>query len=64
MKLFLNNKTPVLTKEIEPSWHCSEICCFYALAYTPLSCNLSFHIKCTEKYSYTLQDNISDIFKL
>ena len=64
MKLFLNNKTPVLTKEIEPSLHCSETCCFYALAYTPLSCTLLFRRKCTEKYSYTLQDNISDIFKL
>ena len=63
MKLFLNDKTPVLTAEIEPSWNCPKTCCFDTLRTSQLSC-LRFHRQCTEGYSYTLQDNIYDIFKL
>lgn len=64
MKLFLNNGNPVLTKEAVPSWHCPKTCCFDALRYSLLSCQQSFRKQCSREYSYTLQDNIYDIFKL
>lgn len=63
MKFLLNNKTPVLTEEDDPSWNCTKACCFYNLLYGKLSCS-HFSKQCTEGYSYTLQDNISNIFKL
>lgn len=63
MKLFLNNKTPVLTEESEPSRNCTKTCCFFRLRFRELSCS-HFIKQCTERYSYTLQDNIYDIFKL
>lgn len=63
MKLFLNNKTPVLTEEDMPSWHCPTTCCFNDLHYGALSCQ-SFHKQCTQGYSYTLQNKVHDIFKL
>ena len=65
MKLFLNNKTPVLTEEDMPSWHCPDTCCFHLL-YMGQSfqiCNY-FKKKCTQGYSYTLQNKVYDIFKL
>lgn len=64
MKLFLNNKTPVLTEEDEPSRQCLPACCFYDLLYSPLSCYRSFRKQCTQGYSYTLQNEVYDIFKL
>lgn len=64
MKLFLNDKTPVLAEEAEPSWECPATCCFHALLYTQLSCYRSFHKQCTEGYSYSLQNKVEDIFKL
>ena len=64
MKLFLNDRNPVLTEEAEPSWNCPKTCCFIALGHTPLSCHLSFRKQCSEGYSYISQDNIYDIFKL
>lgn len=65
MKICLQNKTPVLTKEINPSWNCSNTCCFYKL-YIEHSVSICHQIQksCTKEYSYTLQDNISDIFTL
>lgn len=64
MKLFLNNKTPVLTEEVEPSNQCLTTCCFYNLLYTPVACYRAFHKQCTQEYSYTLQNKVHDIFKL
>lgn len=63
MKLFLNNKTPVLTEEDEPSWQCPVTCCFQALN-DALSCTRAFRRQCMEGYSYTLQNKVHDIFKL
>lgn len=65
MKLFLNSKTPVLTKEDKPSWHCPDTCCFHLLYMGNASqiCN-SFNTQCTREYSYTLQNKVNDIFKL
>ena len=65
MKLFLNDKTPVLTEEDEPSWHCSSTCCFYSLymGHSLQICNY-FEKQCTQEYSYTLQNKVHDIFKL
>lgn len=65
MKLFLNNGNPVLTKEAVPSWHCPNTCCFHLLYMNhPLQMCNYFKKQCIEGYSYTLQDNIYDIFKL
>jgi hypothetical protein len=66
MKLFLNNKTPVLTEEDEPSWSCPDICCFKDLYMGHLSqfCNYFSEIRCTQGYSYTLQNKVNDIFNL
>lgn len=64
MKLCLNNRNPVLAEEAKPSWLCPKTCCFRALSHTPLACYRFFHKKCSEKSSYILQDNISDVFKL
>lgn len=64
MKLCLNNRNPTLTAEAKPSWICSKTCCFNALIHTPLACYQSFSSQCSSRYSYILQDNISDIFKL
>lgn len=64
MKLCLNNKTPVLTAEDAPSRECTTICCFYNVLYSPLSCYRSFHKQCREGYSYILQNEVYDIFKL
>lgn len=64
MKLFLNDKTPVLTEEDVPSRQCLTTCCFYHLLYTPLSCYRSFRKQCREGYYYTLQNKAYDIFKL
>lgn len=64
MKLFLNNKTPVLTEEDEPSRYCTAICCFCYLLHSPLSCYRFFHKQCKEGYSYSLQNKVYDIFKL
>lgn len=63
MKLFLNDKTPVLTEEDMPTWHCPATCCFNDLHYGALSCQY-FRKQCSEGYSYTSQDSIYDIFKL
>lgn len=38
MKLFLNDKTSVLTAEAEPSWNCTKTCCFFRLRFRELSC--------------------------
>ena len=64
MKLCLNNKNLALTEEAEPSWICPKTCCFNALVHTPLACYQSFSHQCSNGYSYILQDNISDVFKL
>lgn len=63
MKLFLNNKTPVLTEEDKPSWHCPTTCCFNDSHWGAWLC-MCFNKQCTEEYSYTLQNKIHDIFKL
>lgn len=64
MKLFLNNKTPVLTEEDMPSYQCPISCCFYDLLYSPLQCSQCFRKQCKEGYSYTLQNKVHDIFNL
>lgn len=65
MKLFLNNKTPALTEEAEPSWHCTKVCCFHMLYMGwPLQICNYFERRCKEGYSYTLQNKVHDIFKL
>lgn len=64
MKLFLNNKTPVLTEEDVPSRQCLTTCCFHDLLYSSLSCYRVFHKQCKEGYSYTLQNKVYDIFNL
>lgn len=65
MKLFLNNKTPVLTEEDKPSWHCPDTCCFrlFYMEHSFAICNY-FKKRCTQGYSYTLQNKVHDIFKL
>lgn len=65
MKLFLNEKTPVLTEESEPSWNCPETCCFRML-YMGHAVSICHYFKnqCTQKYYYTLQNKVHDIFKL
>lgn len=65
MKLFLNNKTPVLTEEDVPSWHCPDTCCFHLLymGHSIQICNY-FKKQCTQGYSYTLQNKVHDIFVL
>lgn len=63
MKLFLNNKTPVLTKEDEPSWRCPNTCCFNHIHYGAWLCQ-PFKKQCTHEYSYTLQNKVHDIFNL
>lgn len=63
MKLFLNDKTPVLTAEAEPSLNCTKTCCFFRLRFRELSCG-HFIKQCTERYSYSLQNKVEDIFKL
>lgn len=65
MKLFLNNKTPVLTAEDEPSWHCPDTCCFHLLymGHSLQICNY-FEKRCTQGYSYILQNKVNDIFKI
>ena len=63
MKLFLNNKTPVLTKEGIPSWHCPNNCCFNDSHCGAWLCQ-SFHKQCCAEYSYTLQNKVHDIFQL
>lgn len=63
MKLFLNDKTPVLAEESEPSWNCPKTCCFFNLLYGELSC-IHFSRQCDEVYSYSLQNKVEDIFKL
>lgn len=65
MKVCLQNKTPILTKEIKPSWYCPDRCCFKRLCVNNnvYICNY-FQKQCTKEYSYTLKDNISDIFTL
>jgi hypothetical protein len=65
MKLFLNDKTPILTEEDMPSWHCSNSCCFKGLymGHALQVCRY-FKVQCSRRYSYTLQNKIYDIFKL
>lgn len=65
MKLFLNNKTPVLTEEDMPSWRCPDTCCFHLLymGHSIQICNY-FKKQCTSGYSYTLQNKVSDVFNL
>jgi hypothetical protein len=65
MKLFLNNKTPVLTEEDEPSWDCPNTCCFHQLymGHALAICRY-FDKECTQRYSYTLQNKVHDIFNL
>ena len=65
MKLFLNNKTPVLTEEDMPSWRCTDACCFHLLymGHSLQICNY-FEKKCTQGYSYTLQNKVHDVFNL
>lgn len=63
MKLFLNNKTPILTEEDMPSYHCPNTCCFNDLYYGAWLCQC-FNKQCTQGYSYTLQNKVYDIFKL
>lgn len=64
MKLFLNDKTPVLTKEGIPTRHCPNTCCFYALYHSALTCYQFIPRQCCEGYSYILQNKVHDIFKL
>lgn len=65
MKLFLNNKTPVLTEEGMPSWHCPDTCCFHLLYMNhPLQMCNYFEKRCTQGYSYTLQNKVHDVFNL
>ena len=65
MKLFLNNKTPILTEEDVPSWNCPDTCCFRSLrmGHSSQICNF-FKRRCTQEYYYTLQNKVYDIFKL
>jgi hypothetical protein len=65
MKLFLNNKTPLLTEENIPSWHCPDTCCFqlFYMGHSLPICHY-FEKRCTRGYSYTLQNKVYDIFKL
>lgn len=63
MKLFLNNKTPILTEEDIPSWNCPDTCCFNSLHCDAFLC-LSFLKQCNKRYFYTLQNKVHDIFKL
>ena len=66
MKMSLNNKTPILTEEDNPSWHCSDECCFKDLymGHSFQQCRYFNEIRCSEGYSYTLQNKVHDIFKL
>jgi hypothetical protein len=66
MKLSLNNKTPILTEEDKPSWHCPDECCFNGLymGHSFQQCHYFNEIQCSEGYSYTLQNKVYDIFKL
>ena len=63
MKLSLNNKTPILTEEDKPSWHCPTTCCFNDSHCGAWLC-MCFNKQCTEEYSYTLQNKVHDIFNL
>lgn len=65
MKICLQNKTPILTKEIIPSWNCPDTCCFKRL-YTEHCVFICRCMpkKCTKEYFYTLQDGVSNIFSL
>ena len=65
MKLFLNDKTPVLTEETKPSWNCPDTCCFHMLYIgRPIQICNYFKKGCTQGYSYTLQNKVHDIFTL
>ena len=66
MKMELNNKTPVLTEEDKPSWHCPDTCCFHLLymGHSEQICHYLKGVRCTQGYFYTLQNKIQDIFKL
>ena len=66
MKLSLNNKTPILTEEDEPSWRCPENCCFQGLymGHSLRICNYFKEIQCTSEYRYVLKSTVHDIFKL
>lgn len=65
MKICLRNKNAVLTKEVDPSWSCPDTCCFTKLYMGhPLHICNYYPKQCTKEYSYTLQDDISDIFTL
>lgn len=65
MKLFLNNKTPILTEDDVPSWTCPDTCCFlsFYMGHTLKICHY-FNKQCTAGYSYTLQNKTHDIFKV
>lgn len=65
MKLFLNDKTPVLTEEDIPTRCCPNTCCFHQLymGHALQVCRY-FKSRCTQGYSYTLQNKVHDIFKL
>ena len=64
MKLILNNKTPVLTKQEIPSYQCPTTCCFNTLRFSPFPCYRFFQKQCNKDYSFTLQDKVDEIFKL
>ena len=65
MKLFLNNKTPILTVQAKPTWCCPDTCCFHLLYMGhPLQICNYFKRQCTQGYSYILQNKVNDIFKI
>ena len=65
MKICFQNKIPILTKDINPSWNCTDSCCFrkFLMDNSVFICH-ELSLYCTSEYVYTLQDNISDIFTL
>jgi len=65
MKLFLNDKTPVLIEEDILTLHCPDTCCFHLL-YMGHSLQICQYFKsqCTSGYSYTLHNKVNDTFKL
>lgn len=65
MKICLQNKTPILTEEVIPSWKCSNTCCFkrFYLKHGVSLCN-HIPLKCIKGNFYKLQNTISDIFTL
>lgn len=64
MKLFFNNKTPVLTEDPDPSWQCPGTCPFNGMFMGRDSICSYFPKQCTEYHSYTLHNYVSDIFTL